>query len=136
MAEKTTNNRPRSDATTAVAPRSGGAEAYIFSMTSLPTISFCTARPFSARVSGVVVDWPGSGNARDVLAAAHHVIEADCSFPDQNHAPMEVLSATIRWTPEHCEMWGATQVAEAALALQPSALDLMRAILPCVYRRR
>ena len=30
---------------------------------SAPTICFWTARPFSARFSGVVVDWPGSGSS-------------------------------------------------------------------------
>ncbi|MFG1402456.1 xanthine dehydrogenase family protein molybdopterin-binding subunit [Xanthobacter sediminis] len=57
-----------------------------------------------------------AGDARGVLAAANRVIEADYSFPYQNHAPMEVLCATVRWTPERCDVWGPTQVAEAALS--------------------
>src|SRR6185503_10389370 len=41
---------------------SAGAAAYIASTRSPPTICFCTANPFSARVSGVVVAWPSSGS--------------------------------------------------------------------------
>ncbi len=68
---------------------------------------------------GLSADTPYIGNqagqAKELLAKAGRVIEADYSFPYQNHAPMEVLSATARWTPERCDLWGPTQVAEAAL---------------------
>jgi len=56
-----------------------------------------------------------AGDAKALLAKTSRVIEADYSYPYQNHAAMETLSATVRWTPEHCEMWGPTQVADAAL---------------------
>ena len=56
-----------------------------------------------------------AGDAKAVLAKASRIIEADYSYPYQNHAAMETLSATVRWTPERCEMWGPTQVADAAL---------------------
>lgn len=65
-----------------------------------------------------------TGDAKVVLAKASRIIEADYSFPYQNHAPMEVMSATIRWTPERCEMWGPTQVAEAALEAVAAASGL------------
>lgn len=65
-----------------------------------------------------------AGDARGVLAKAARVVEADYSFPYQNHAQMEVLAATVRWTPERCEMWGPTQVAEAALDTLASAAGL------------
>ncbi|MBN9670549.1 xanthine dehydrogenase family protein molybdopterin-binding subunit [Roseibium aggregatum] len=65
-----------------------------------------------------------AGDAKGVLAGADRVIEADYSFPYLNHAPMEVLSATIRWTPERCEMWGATQVPESALSAMAEAAGL------------
>src|SRR3954451_4920716 len=42
---------------------SSGAAAWSYSTTSLPTICFWTSRPFPARLSGVVVDWAGRGNA-------------------------------------------------------------------------
>ncbi|MFX7849936.1 molybdopterin cofactor-binding domain-containing protein, partial [Acinetobacter baumannii] len=56
-----------------------------------------------------------AGDARAVLAAAGRVVEAEYSFPYQNHAPMEVMAATARWTAERCDVWAPTQVAEAAL---------------------
>lgn len=66
------------------------------------------------------------GDARAVLGKASRVIEADYSYPYQNHAPMEVLSATVRWTPERCEMWGPTQVPEQALEAVATAAGLPR----------
>lgn len=62
-----------------------------------------------------------TGDAKAALAKAARVIEADYSYPYQNHAPMEVLSATVRWTPERCEMWGPTQVPAAALTTLSTA---------------
>ncbi|KRE04366.1 aldehyde dehydrogenase [Bosea sp. Root381] len=67
-----------------------------------------------------------AGDARAVLAKASRVIEADYSYPYQNHAPMEVLSATVRWTPERCDMWGPTQVPEQALEALATAAGLSR----------
>ncbi|WP_349018275.1 xanthine dehydrogenase family protein molybdopterin-binding subunit [Azospirillum brasilense] len=68
---------------------------------------------------GLTADTPYIGNkagdVRGVLAGAARVVEADYSYPYQHHAPMEVLSATVRWTPERCDAWAPTQVAEAAL---------------------
>lgn len=61
------------------------------------------------------------GDAKAKLAAASRVIEAEYGFPYQNHAPMEVMSATVRWTPERCEVWGPTQVPEAALTTVAAA---------------
>lgn len=65
-----------------------------------------------------------AGDAKAVLAKADRVIEADYSFPYQNHAPMEVLCATVRWTPDRCDVWGPTQVPEAALAAVATAAGL------------
>ncbi len=65
-----------------------------------------------------------SGDAQAALARAARVHEADYSYPYQNHAPMEVLSATVRWTPDQCEVWAPTQVAEAALTTAAAAAEL------------
>jgi isoquinoline 1-oxidoreductase subunit beta len=65
-----------------------------------------------------------AGDAKGVLAKAARVVQADYSFPYLNHAPMEVLCATVRWTPERCDVWGPTQVAEAALNTVTSAAGL------------
>ena len=65
-----------------------------------------------------------TGDAKAVLAGASRVIEADYSFPYQNHAPMEVLCTTVRWTAERCEMWGPTQVPDLALETMATAAGL------------
>ncbi|MFL9826248.1 molybdopterin cofactor-binding domain-containing protein [Rhodoplanes sp. SY1] len=65
-----------------------------------------------------------AGDAKAALARPERVIEADYSFPYQNHAPMEVLCATVRWTPGRCDVWGPTQVPEAALATVATAAGL------------
>jgi isoquinoline 1-oxidoreductase beta subunit len=64
------------------------------------------------------------GNARAALAAAPRRIEAVYSYPHQNHATMEVMNATVRWTPERCEVWTPTQNGEAALAAASEAAGL------------
>ena len=56
------------------------------------------------------------GDARAAIAAAPRKIEAVYSYPHQNHATMEAMNATARWTPERCEVWTPTQNGEAALA--------------------
>lgn len=66
-----------------------------------------------------------AGDAMAVLAKATKVIEAEYSYPYQNHAPMEVLAATARWTPERCDVWAPTQVAEAALEAVVAASGLV-----------
>ncbi len=56
-----------------------------------------------------------AGDAPAALSDAEQVFEAEYSFPFLNHAPMEPIAATVRWTTDRCEMWGPTQVAESAL---------------------
>jgi isoquinoline 1-oxidoreductase beta subunit len=64
------------------------------------------------------------GDALATIAAASRKIEAVYSYPHQNHATMEVMNATARWTPERCEVWTPTQNGEAALAATSEAADL------------
>jgi isoquinoline 1-oxidoreductase beta subunit len=64
------------------------------------------------------------GNARAALAAAPRKVEAVYSYPHQNHATMEPMNATARWTPERCEVWTPTQNGEAALAAASEAAGL------------
>ncbi|HTQ75679.1 MAG TPA: molybdopterin cofactor-binding domain-containing protein [Burkholderiales bacterium] len=56
------------------------------------------------------------GDVKQALAGAAKKIEAVYSYPYQNHACMEPMNATVRWTPERCEMWGPTQNGEGAFA--------------------
>lgn len=64
------------------------------------------------------------GDARQALASASRTIEAVYSYPFQNHATMETMNATARWTPERCEVWTPTQNGEAALAAAAEAAGL------------
>ncbi|GGH22080.1 aldehyde dehydrogenase [Alsobacter metallidurans] len=65
-----------------------------------------------------------AGDVKAAIAGAAKVVEATYSFPYQHHATMEPMNATARWTPEQCEVWTATQNAEAALATAVQAAGL------------
>jgi isoquinoline 1-oxidoreductase beta subunit len=71
-----------------------------------------------------------AGDARKAVAAAARKVEAVYSYPYQNHATMEVMNATARFTlndkgtPERCEVWCPTQNGEAALAATAEAAGL------------
>ncbi len=65
-----------------------------------------------------------NGDAKAALASAARRIEAVYSYPHQNHATMEPMNATARWTPEKCEVWTPTQNGEAALAAASEAAGL------------
>jgi isoquinoline 1-oxidoreductase beta subunit len=65
-----------------------------------------------------------AGDARRALATSERVIEAVYSYPHQNHATMETMNATARWTPQRCEVWTPTQNGEAALAAAAEASGL------------
>jgi isoquinoline 1-oxidoreductase subunit beta len=65
-----------------------------------------------------------NGDAAAALAAAARKVEAVYSYPYQNHATMETMNATARWTPERCEVWTPTQNGEAALAAAAEAAEL------------
>ena len=65
-----------------------------------------------------------NGDAKTALAGAARRIEAVYSYPHQNHATMETMNATARWTPERCEVWTPTQNGEAALAAAAEAAGL------------
>ncbi len=65
-----------------------------------------------------------NGDVKAGLAAAARRIDAVYSYPHQNHATMEPMNATARWTPERCEVWTPTQNGEAALAATSEAAGL------------
>jgi isoquinoline 1-oxidoreductase beta subunit len=65
-----------------------------------------------------------AGDAKAALGGAARKVEAVYSYPYQNHATMEVMNATARWTPERCEVWCPTQNGEAALAAAAEAAGL------------
>ena len=64
------------------------------------------------------------GDAKAVIGKAARRVEAVYAYPFQNHATMEPMNATARWTPERCEVWTPTQNGEAALAATAAAAGL------------
>ena len=83
-----------------------------------------------AKVMRVALDAPDgvmgnqNGDVKVALAGAAKKIEAIYSYPHQNHACMETMNATARYTPERCEVWTPTQNGEAALAATAEASGL------------
>ncbi len=64
------------------------------------------------------------GDADAAIAKAAKKIEAVYSYPYQNHATMEPMNATAKWTEDRCEVWCPTQNGEAALAACAEAAGL------------
>ncbi len=66
-----------------------------------------------------------AGDAKGAIAGAAKKVEATYGYPYQHHVTMEPMNATALWTEDRCEVWTATQNAEAALAAATSASGLM-----------
>ncbi|MBI2528674.1 MAG: xanthine dehydrogenase family protein molybdopterin-binding subunit [Candidatus Rokubacteria bacterium] len=64
-----------------------------------------------------------NGDAKAIAAAAKRV-EAVYAYPFLNHATMEPMNATARWTADRCEVWVPTQNGEAAFAATMAASGL------------
>ena len=64
------------------------------------------------------------GDAKAAIGKAARKVEAVYAYPFQNHATMEPMNATARWTPERCEVWTPTQNGESALAATAAAAGL------------
>jgi isoquinoline 1-oxidoreductase beta subunit len=67
------------------------------------------------------------GDALAAIAAAPKKYEAVYGYPYQNHATMEPMNATARWTQDRCEVWCPTQNGEAALAACSDAAGIPQA---------
>ncbi|MDA0997392.1 MAG: molybdopterin-dependent oxidoreductase, partial [Proteobacteria bacterium] len=65
-----------------------------------------------------------NGDALAAIKMAPKKIEAVYSYPFQNHATMEPMNATAKWTEGRCEVWCPTQNGEAALAAAAEAAGL------------
>ena len=65
-----------------------------------------------------------TGDINAALAGAAKKVEAVYSYPYQNHACMEPLNATVRYTADKCEIWTSTQNAEGVLAATVEASGL------------
>jgi isoquinoline 1-oxidoreductase beta subunit len=65
-----------------------------------------------------------AGDINAALSGAAKKVEAVYAYPYQNHACMEPLNATARYTADKCEVWTSTQNAEAVLAAAREASGL------------
>ena len=65
-----------------------------------------------------------NGDVKSALSGAVKKVEAVYAYPFQNHAPMEPMNATARYTPERCEVWVPTQDGESSLAAVLAASGL------------
>jgi len=65
-----------------------------------------------------------NGDASKALQGAAKTVEATYAYPYQNHATMEPMNATARWTRDRCEVWCPTQNGEAALEATAEAAGL------------
>jgi len=65
-----------------------------------------------------------NGDVKTAIAGAAKKVEAVYAYPFQNHAPMEPMNATAKYTPDRCEVWVPTQNGEAAFAALTAASGL------------
>ncbi|HSB72242.1 MAG TPA: molybdopterin cofactor-binding domain-containing protein [Candidatus Methylomirabilis sp.] len=65
-----------------------------------------------------------NGDAKAAIAAAAKKVEGVYAYPFLNHATMEPMNATARYTPDRCEVWVPTQNGEAAFAATLAASGL------------
>ena len=65
-----------------------------------------------------------NGDVKAAIAGAAKKVEAVYAYPYQNHAPMEPMNATARYTADKCEVWVPTQNGEAAFAAVLAASGL------------
>ena len=65
-----------------------------------------------------------AGDAKAALGRAAKTVEATYGYPYQNHATMEPMNATARWTEDRCDVWCPTQNGEAALQATAEAAGL------------
>ena len=65
-----------------------------------------------------------NGDINKALKSASKKVEATYYYPYLNHATMEPMNATARWTAERCEVWCPTQNGESALQAAARASGL------------
>jgi isoquinoline 1-oxidoreductase subunit beta len=65
-----------------------------------------------------------NGDVKAAIASAAKKVEAVYAYPFQNHAPMEPMNATAKYTSDRCEVWVPTQNGEAAFAATLAASGL------------
>ena len=83
------------------------------------------------------------GDVKSALSGAAKRVEAVYAYPFQNHACMEPMNITARYTPDKCEVWGPTQNGEGAFAavldasgLPADKVDVYKTMLGGGFGRR
>src|SRR5262249_60114917 len=64
------------------------------------------------------------GDVKGAITGAAKKVEAVYAYPFLNHAPMEPMNATAKYTADKCEVWAPTQNGEAAFAATLAASGL------------
>jgi len=64
------------------------------------------------------------GDVKGAITGAAKKVEAVYAYPFLNHAPMEPMNATAKYTADKCEVWVPTQNGEAAFAATLAASGL------------
>ena len=64
------------------------------------------------------------GDVKGAIAGAAKKVEAVYAYPFLNHAPMEPMNATAKYTADKCEVWVPTQNGDAAFAATLAASGL------------
>jgi len=64
------------------------------------------------------------GDVKGAISGAAKKVEAVYAYPFLNHAPMEPMNATAKYTADKCEVWVPTQNGEAAFAATLAASGL------------
>ena len=84
-----------------------------------------------------------AGNVTDALGKAAKVVEAEYAVPYLAHAPMEPLNATVRISPNKCEIWTGTQfqtldqqLAARITGLKPEQVEIHTTFLGGGFGRR
>jgi isoquinoline 1-oxidoreductase subunit beta len=65
-----------------------------------------------------------NGDVKAAIGGAAKKVEAVYAYPFLNHATMEPMNATAKYTPDRCEVWVPTQNGEAAFAATTAASGL------------
>jgi isoquinoline 1-oxidoreductase beta subunit len=65
-----------------------------------------------------------NGDVKAAIAGAAKKVESVYAYPFLNHAPMEPMNATAKYTADRCEVWVPTQNGEAAFAATTAAAGL------------